>query len=214
MRLSELFEQQKPSPKKNKEDTVVQVFIIASLKLVDEAKERREGAVLAFVLKMCGMNPLYYYIRTQTEMVHLAEEFEASGYRYLHISCHGGEASLETTLESVSYKYFAAIFSGKLKDRRLFVSACSAGNEIFSELVGGQNEDIISVAAPSEDIKFDHAVAFWTSFCVKIFSLNSRSMNSSRIIDVAKPLATLFGAPLHFSRRKASNWVHEVINGE
>jgi hypothetical protein len=213
MRLSELFEPQKPTPRKSKADTVAQVFIIESLELLDETKERREGAVLASVLKMCGKNPLYYYIRTRKELAHLAEEFEASGYRYLHISCHGGETSLETTLDSVTYQDFAKIFEGKLKDRRLFVSACSAGNELFAEIVGGKNEDLISIAAPSTDIRFDHAVAFWTAFYVKTFSMNAKSMNSARIIKVAKPLAALFAAPLHFSRRKNGAWEHEVIDG-
>lgn len=59
MRLAELFEPQSPTPRRNKAETVPQVFIIESLGLVDEAKERREGAVLAAVLKMCGKNPLY-----------------------------------------------------------------------------------------------------------------------------------------------------------
>jgi hypothetical protein len=213
MRLAELLEPQKPTPKNSRTDTVAQVFIIESLKLVDETKERREGAVLASVLKMCGKNPLYYYIRTKAELRYLAVEFEASGYRYLHISCHGGDTSLETTLDSVSYSDFAKIFEGKLKDRRLFVSACSAGNKMFAELVGSKNPDVISIAAPSNDIRFDHAVAFWTSFYVKTFSQNSKSMNSSRIVEVAKSLAVLFSAPLHFSRRKGGTWVHEVIDG-
>lgn len=214
MRLAELFEPQKPTPKKGKTDTVAQVFIIESLELIDETKDRREGAVLASVLKMCGKNPLYYYIRTKAELKHLAAKFEASGYRYLHISCHGGDTSLETTLDSVSYSEFAEIFEGKLKDRRLFVSACSAGNKTFAELVESKNPDVISIAAPSNDIRFDHAVAFWTSFYVKTFSQNSKSMNSSRMVQVAKPLAALFLAPLHFSRRQSGNWVHEVINGK
>jgi len=38
-------------------------------------------------------------------------------------------------------------------------------------------------------------------------------MNSSSIIEVAKPLAALFSAPLHFSWSKDGAWVHEVING-
>lgn len=71
-----------------------------------------------------------------------------------------GATSLETTLESVSYQDFAKIFAGKLKNRRLFVSACSAGNEMFAEMVGSGNDDVISIAAPSTDIRFDHAVAF------------------------------------------------------
>lgn len=213
MRLAELFEPQKPTPRKSKSDTVPQVFIIESLDLVDETKERREGAVLASVLKMCGKNPLYYYIRTRAELAHIADEFEASGYRYLHISCHGGDASLHTTLDEVPYQDFASIFEGKLKDRRLFVSACSAGNEMFAELVGGKNKELISVAASATDIKFDHAVAFWTSFYVKTFSLNAKSMNSDRIIKVVRPLAQIFSAPLHFSRRQNGAWVHEVLDG-
>ena len=44
------------TPKKSKTDTVAQVFIIESLKLVDEAKQRGESAVLASVLKMYGKN--------------------------------------------------------------------------------------------------------------------------------------------------------------
>ncbi len=214
MRLAELLEPQTPTPRKKRTSTIPQVFIIESLELIDETKERREGAVLAAILKMCGKNPLYYYIRTVAELEHMAEEFEASGYRYLHISCHGGKTSLETTLDSVTYQKFAKIFEGKLKDRRLFVSACSAGNELFAELVGSKNQDIISIAAPSNDIQFDHAVAFWSAFYVKTFSLNSKSMKSTRIIDVVKPLAALFSAPLHFSQKvKKTQWVHEVING-
>jgi hypothetical protein len=212
MRLAEIYEPQKPTAKKKKTDTVAEVFIIESLELVDENKERREGAVLASVLKMCGKNPLYYYIRTKKELEHIAEEFEVSGYRYLHISCHGGEMSLETTLDSVSYQAFAKIFEKKLKDRRLFVSACSAGNKMFAELVGSKNDNVISIAAPSTEIRFDHAVAFWTSFYVKTFSLNATSMNSARIIKVAKPLAALFSAPLHFSKRNSGEWEHEVIS--
>ncbi len=211
MRLAELFEPQKPTPRKSKANTVAEVFIIESLELIDETKERREGAVLASVLKMCGKNPLYYYIRTKAELKYIADEFEASGYRYLHISCHGGDDTLETTLDSVTYQDFAEIFEGKLKDRRLFVSACSAGNELFAEVVGGKNRDLISIAASATNIRFDHAVAFWSSFYVKTFSLNAKSMNSARIAEVAKPLTALFEAPLHLSKRSNGAWVHEMI---
>jgi len=214
MRLAELFGPQIPTPKKKSADTVPEVFIIESLELDDEAKERREGAVLAAVLKMCGKNPLYYYIRTKDELKLMASEFAKSEYRYLHISCHGGDASLETTLNSITYPEFAKIFAGRLKNRRLFVSACSAGTEMFAEVVHGANKDIISIAAPIRDIRFDHAVAFWSAFYVKTFSLNSKSMKSDRVASVLKPLATLFGEPVHFARKgKHGELVHEVIDG-
>jgi hypothetical protein len=214
MHFTELFGPQTATRKKSSSDTVPEVFIIESLELTDEASARREGEVLAAVLRMCGKNPLYYYIRTKAELELLAKHFEASGYRYLHISCHGGMTSLETTLDSISYKEFAKIFARKLKNRRLFVSACSAGNRPFAELVRSRNRSIISVAAPRNDIKFDHAVAFWSSFYVKTFSRNARAMNSERIAALLRPLAALFNEPVHFSRtNRDGKWVHEIIEG-
>jgi len=162
---------------------------------------------------MCGKKPLYYYIRTKAELEVLAEEFEASGYRYLHLSCHGGDTSLETTLDSVSYRDFAKVFEIRLSRRRLFVSACSAGNELFAELVRNKNDKIISIAAPADQIRFDHAVAFWSSFYVKAFSLNAKSMSSDRLVKVLEPLADLFNARMHFSRIREGKWVHELIEG-
>lgn len=212
MRLAELFEPQVPTPKKGNK-TVPEVFIIESLELTDEAKERREGAVLAAVLKMCGKNPLYYYIRTEAELKMLADEFKKSGYRYLHISCHGGDTSLETTIDSIAYKDFAEIFKDCLNGRRLFVSACSAGNKQFAELVGVRNADIFSVAAPADDIRFDHAVAFWGAFYVKLFSTNADAMKAKGIKDAFKTLSALFDVPVHWMRKGKKGWEHVRIHG-
>ena len=214
MRLAELFGPQTPTPKKKSADTVPEVFIIESLELEDEANERREGAVLAAVLKMCGKNPLYYYIRTKAELRLMASEYAKSAYRYLHISCHGGDDALHMTLDPVRYQEFAKIFARRLKDRRLFVSACSAGTENFARAVHSTNEDVISIAAPKHDIYFDHAVAFWSAFYVKTFSLNAKSMKSDRVVEVLAPLAALFGESVHFSRKgKTGKLIHEVIDG-
>jgi hypothetical protein len=200
--------------KRRRAETVPEVFIIESLELGDERKARREGEVLAAVLRMCGKRPLYYYIRTRAELALMGRLFQASNYRYLHISCHGGKNSLSTTLDVVDYEEFATVFAGRLKNRRLFVSACSAGNAKFAKLVRGQNEGVISVAAPAKDIQFDHAVAFWSSFYVKTFSMNARSMSSDRIAGVLRPLAALFGEPVHLSRKdRAGKWIHGVIGG-
>jgi hypothetical protein len=215
MRITDLLGPQSPARKRKSSGTLPEVFIIESLELADEAKERREGAVLAAVLKMCGKSPLYYYIRTKAELEYMAKEFSRSSYRYLHISCHGGDLSLDTTLDPVPYRELAKIFAGRLNERRLFVSACSAGTELFAETMRGTNKELISVAAPTRDIRFDHAVAFWSAFYVKTFSLNAQSMKSDRIIGVLKPLCTLFGEPVHFSKSgKDGKWVHEIIGGD
>ena len=213
MLLSELLSGQTPKRKKSSNGTVAEVFIIESLTLRDERKQRHEGAVLASVLKMCGKSPMYFYIRTKAELEHLAEEFDASGYRYLHLSCHGNDTTLDTTLDPISYGEFATIFKDRLKGRRLFVSACSAGNVLFAETVGGKNSELISVAAPAEDIDFDDAVAFWSAFYVKTFKRNAKSMNSNVVGDTLKALAVFFKAPIHFSKRHkdTKKWVHQDI---
>ena len=213
MRLSDLLQTQAPSKKRLSDGSVPEVFIIESLELIDENKDRREGAVLASILRMCGKKPLYYYIRTRAELEYIAKEFESSGYRYLHISCHGNDESLSTTLDSISYKDFAAIFKNRLDKRRLFVSACSTGNEIFAGLVGAKSPGVLSVAAPVDDIDFDIAVAFWSAFYVKIFDINPKSMNSDRLAEVLKALVSLFGAKIHWSKRLNNKaFIHEVID--
>lgn len=211
MLLSELLSEQKPSKKKSPNGTVAEVFIIESLSLVDEAKQLHEGAVLASILKMCGKRPMYFYIRTKAELKHLAAEFDASFYRYLHISCHGSETTLNTTLDSIEYAEFSEIFKDSLKGRRLFVSACSAGSDFFAEIMGGNNRGLISVAAPSEDIDFDDAVAFWSAFYVKTFKLNAKAMKSTVVEETLKALAVFFKAPIHLSTLKRGKWQHNKI---
>lgn len=215
MLLSELLDPQQPSKKKASNGTVAEVFIVESLSLIDEGKNRHEGEVLANVLRMCGKKPLYYYIRTKAELAMLAEEFEASGYRYLHLSCHGGDMTIETTIDPVPYVEFAQMFEGRLKHRRLFASACGAGNQMFAELVGAKNKGMNSVAGPSQEMQFDHAVAFWSAFYVKAFSVNKNSMNARDIVGIMRPLAGLFGTPIHWSRysNKKESWSHEEIQG-
>jgi hypothetical protein len=213
MRLAELLDPPKPSRRRESDGSVAEVFIIESLSLIDEMRSRHEGEVLADVLRMCGKKPLYYYIRTKAELEVLAEEFAASGYRYLHLSCHGGETELETTLDRIPYAEFAQMFSGRLKRRRLFASACGVGNSMFAELVGARSTGMYSVAGPAAELRFDQAVAFWSAFYVKAFSINARSMNSKHILDVIRALSALFRTAFHFSRysEQGKAWAHELI---
>lgn len=193
--------------------TLPQVFIIESLDFEDERATRLEGKVLADVLKMCNKEPLYFYFRTEAELIVLAEKFYQSGYRYLHLSCHGSDTSIEATLDSISYERFAEIFDGKLVNRRLFASACEVGNKRFSKIVGGRNKRMHSIAAPAEAIRFDIAVAFWSAFYVKAFYINRKAMKAADITGIFQPLCTLFRTKLHWSRynAKTKRWAHELI---
>jgi hypothetical protein len=214
MRLSEIVDSMPASTKvPPSSSTIAEVFIIESLSLIDESERRHEGKVLADILRMCGKNPIYFYIRTKAELEALAEEFEGSRYRYLHLSCHGSDTDIETTLDRISYSDFAKIFNGRLKRKRLFASACSVGNQLFSEIVGASNKGMHSVAGPIEDVRFDHAVALWSAFYVKVFSINARSMNSKQVSEILGTLAALFEVPIHLSTysEKQAAWKHETI---
>ena len=217
MLISEIVDTKSASAKTQRSTrTIADVFIIESLSLIDESKIRHEGKVVADILRMCGKNPIYFYIRTRAELEALAEEFDGSRYRYLHLSCHGSDTDIETTLDRISYSDFSKIFSGRLKRKRLFASACSVGNQLFSEIVGAENKEMNSVAGPVGDVRFNHAVALWSAFYVKIFSINAKSMNSKQVSEILGTLAGLFEVPIHLSTYnvKQEAWKHETIKAK
>lgn len=73
----------------DKARTSPRVFIIESLSLHDERNERFEGRILKQILRLGGKESRYYYIRTRRELEKIVILFGKSGFRYLHISCHG-----------------------------------------------------------------------------------------------------------------------------
>lgn len=190
-----------------------EVFIIESLTLEDESKNRYEGKILADVLRMCGKDPKYYYFRTKDELYMLADLYRKSDYRFLHISCHGDLYNIHTTLESVSYSEFALIFSGVLKNRRLFVSACDVGNELFSGIVFSKNKGMYSIACPTTKILFEHAVALWSAFYVKLFSENMEFVKNDAITFALTQLCDLYGVNFHFAwhNTKHQRYVYNEI---
>lgn len=195
-------------------ETKPEVFIIESLSLEDETHERLEGRILRDILKLSGKNPRYYYFRTERELVELAKLFRESGYRFLHISSHGSIEALETTFESITYVRFAEIFDGRLRNRRLFVSACEMGNELFSSIVSARNKGMYSIIAPTQRIRFDRAAAIWAAFYVLMFDLDSSAMKADKITRCLRDLARLFSETFHFSRYNARHdkWEHEEIS--
>lgn len=193
--------------------TKPEVFIIESLTMEDEEKGYFEGRVLSDILKMCGKKPIYYYCRTESELQMLVLMFRESGYRYLHLSCHGSATSIETTLDSITYINFAKMLEGLMKNRRLFVSACETGNELFSTVVSARNKGMYSIAAPSEQIRFDHAVALWSAFYVKAFSIDNTAMKRKHIDSALRKLCQLFLIDFHWSyyRAEQDKWDHKII---
>jgi hypothetical protein len=159
--------------------TEADLFILESLRFEDEQAKRFEGRIMAEILSLCGKKPIYYYFRTPDELNALAGVFRESGYRYLHLSCHGDVAGIHTTLGPVSSERFADIFAGLLKNRRLFVSACAIGRGRLPELVREKNKGMYSIACPMDPIRFNRAAAIWAAFYGRMFDKPEQQDNGA-----------------------------------
>lgn len=196
-----------------KQKSIADVFIIESLTRNDEDLHRQEGRKLAQLLRLSGKNPKYYYFQSKSELKHIVELFKLSQYRYLHVSCHGSDTSVETTNDTMPYAEFSQIFKGALKLRRTFFSACELGNELFTTCLAASNKGMHSVVAPAEKINFDHAAAIWAAFYVSVFTNNPKAMTGHDIKKRIELLCKLFPVDFHVStyRPKKDDWVHSKI---
>ncbi|ERL01836.1 hypothetical protein O999_20890 [Pseudomonas putida LF54] len=193
--------------------TVADVFIVESLRMNDEVEQRYEGRRLADILRMAGKKPKYFYFQEKRELPHILKIFKESKYRYLHFSCHAALNQVMTTYSAYTYPEFAQEMKGYLKERRVFFSACELGNELFTNCLAGTNKGMHSIAAPAEEIDFDHAAAIWSSFYVSVFSSGNNSMRHGDIVSRLKILGSLFPVDFHFSgyHAKQDTWRHAVI---
>lgn len=184
--------------------TKPETFILESLNQDDETANRLDGKLLFEVLKLQGKSPRYYYFRTQRELIEFAKIFRDSGYRYLHLSCHGNEEAISLTFGEATYKDFAGIFEKKLHNRRLFVSGCNLGNIQFAKEVFATNGGMYSITAPTKKVFFDQSISFWSTFYYMMHAWDSTMMKKKRLNQVLTQLATLFELPLaHYYRDTA-----------
>ena len=179
--------------------TEPEIFIIESLHVDDEIKERYEGRALRDALRVTGQKPAYYYVRTKEELANAIELFLHSGYRFLHISIHGSKTGVDTTLERMTNKEFANLFQGKLKNRRIFFSACEVGSGGLSLLLQAQNPGMYSVASPLDKILFGTACAFWIAFYTRVLSNNPLGMEVSELTPALTQLCQFFSVRLEWS---------------
>jgi hypothetical protein len=187
-----------------KQITTPETFILESLTLADEASERRDGKLLFEQLRLQGRNPRYYYFRTAEELRHLAVEYRNSGYRYLHLSCHGNETTLQFTFGAMSFAEFAQTFEKRIDNRRLFISGCSLGNRSFADTVYATNGGMYSIIAPTTAVRFDQSAVFWTSFYYLMHSVDEESMKWPQVEEALRRLSELFEVSVAFFRKKGS----------
>ncbi len=173
------------------------VFIVESLTFDDEIGKHFEGRILVRILRMLDKTPIYYYVRTRKELDAVLDLFATSQYRYLHLSCHGNEESVDTTLDdNLTFEDLGTILSPHLESRRLFVSSCDVVNDQFSESV--IPSVFLSVAGPAREVGFAEATALSTSFYYLAFLRNNDGWKDKLLRGILKQLSPLLDMKLAY----------------
>jgi len=193
--------------------TEPKVFIIESLDFKDEEKKLFEGHIISDILRLSKIETKYYYVRTKKEFEKVVGLFYESNYRYLHISCHGGENkdAIWTTIDEISFSELGEILEVNLYHKRLFLSACSVVNKKLAEQVISKTQ-CYSIIGPKNDIAFRDAAIMWASFYHLMFNKNAKKMVREGLIENLQKVVNAFGQPLnYYSISKSKGFKNDVI---
>lgn len=181
------------------------VFIIESMDLENERNGKLDGYALRTILELCSIPYDYYYIRTKLELEKVILEFEKSNFGFLHIACHGSEKGLILTHETVEFFELDLIFGDALYHRRLFLSACKAAVFELAEYFIPKYH-CYSVIGTPDDIDYDKAAIFWSSFYYLMYSKDDEQMYQVNILPTLCNISKMFEVKLnYFSIIKDSN---------
>ncbi|MDB5003901.1 MAG: hypothetical protein JWQ34_2126 [Mucilaginibacter sp.] len=197
-----------------KETTIPGVFIIESLTFEDEKDQLFEGEILSNILHLNGVESQYYYIRTKKELLSVLTLFYNSNFRYLHISCHGGNEKIYFTLDEITYNEFGEILENHLYKKRLFLSACSSVNINLASAVIPISK-CYSVIGPVNSIEFRDAAIIWASFYHLMFKTNENNMLRDGLIENLQKIVNAFEQPLnYFSISKSKGITKKKITSQ
>jgi hypothetical protein len=180
------------------------VFILESLNFSDENGDLFEGKIISQILKLSGSESQYVYLRTKKELEEVINQFERSGYRYLHFSCHGNKNGIGLTLDDISFDELGKIVAPCLENRRVFFSSCEVMNERLANALL-KNTGCYSVIGPSKLINFDRAAIYWASFYHLMLRDEAKSMKREVLKESTASLQELFGVHMrYFSASKSA----------
>lgn len=178
--------------------TIPGVYIIETLSFSDEEKISSEGCMIHQILSLADVKCIYKYVRTIHELKYFVEDFHKSQYRYLHISCHGSEESISTTLDEIPFAELAKILKPRyLDNRRLFLSACLATNEHLANSILNGNK-CYSVIGHNEEVRMDAAAIFWSSFYFAMLADDQSKMLRRDVRLVLKQCSLLYHLPVSY----------------
>jgi len=193
--------------------TTPDLFIIESLSEGNFA----EGKVMADILNATGKRWCEYLnIRTKIELEWAVDRFAKSDHRYLHLSCHGSETSMSTTLQTLSFAELGAILKPVLNERRLFISACSMVNSKLAEMILPES-GCFSMIGPTKKIGFGDAALIWASFYHLMSKRNQKAMKRHDILDVVQTLSSTFRVPMDYytgTRRDDGSFLYRRVRAK
>jgi|WetSurMetagenome_2_1015567.scaffolds.fasta_scaffold437291_2 hypothetical protein len=196
------------------EKTEPKVFIIESLTFENEDMNLFEGHIISNILQLSNIESKYFYIRTKKEFEKVLELFEKSNYRYLHVSCHGGDNSIWTTLDKISFEQLGVLTSTCLYHKRLFLSACSVVNlDLAKQII--PKTGCYSIIGPQKNIEFRDAAIMWASFYHLMFKEESTMMSRKDIINCLQKVVNTFQQPFcYYSSSKSLGIKSRIINAK
>ena len=186
----------KPTSEMNPVETHPDVFIIESLDVNEENANQFLGRVIEQALFLSGLRPAYHYVRSKEEFRAAIELFHVSHYRNLHLSMHARNDLVALTEDILPNEEFAEILDGKLKNRRLFFSACCVGAGNLPSLIARRNHGGYSILSPIETLPFSVSCSLFPALYVSLLRNNASGFGSQELSVVLKPLAQLFKTPL------------------
>jgi len=180
------------------------VFIIESMDIKNEVAGKLDGWTLKTILDLCDIENQYYYIRTKKELENIIEIFDESEYAFLHIACHGSEKSLALTYDDIEFEELEQIIGECLYRRRLFLSACKAARfELAEHFI--PKHHCFSVIGTPNDIDYDKAAIFWSSFYYLMHELDKIQMPQILLMPILENVSTLFKLKLNYFSIIATN---------
>ncbi len=183
-----------------KKKTIYGVYIIEFLR----AEDYTDGFTLFEILELSKIPAQYEWADTAEDLKRLLKDFNKSGYRYLHISCHADEAGLEINGDEISNAEFQSLTKNTISNKRVFLSACKGGNRDLASRIINCNKAYSLIGIPV-NLPFDKSTLFWPSFYHLINEVDSDKMKRENIIDIIKKCVDLFNIPINYYSRINGN---------
>jgi len=173
------------------------VFIIESMDFENENQKKLDGLTLKTILDLCDIPNMYFYIRTKLELEQVIKIFNESNFGFLHIACHGNESALGLTCENIDFEELELIIGYYLHKKRLFLSACKAARfELAQRFIPKYH--CYSVIGSPDNIDYDKAAVFWSSFYYMMYEINKVNMTQKDLWPILVNVTRSFKIKLNY----------------